>query len=294
MSIAMDTVCFQCHLRRNLETARKYGDEKTATAFAKELMRVYVDLPEEFSSPELGPAASRLLQQFYGLEPDRMRKEKEESNRFVMERLDKIRDRIQKAEDPLLSALRFAILGNYLDFAALQGKVSFDDLEQMLEQADGMELDEACYQQFRDDLEKGGNVLYLTDNAGEIGFDRLFAGQISKQYPQVQITFCVRGGPTHNDATREDAAAVQLPFPVIDNGNTVGGTVLHLLSDEAKQALDTANVVIAKGMGNTETMYGCGYNVYYAFLVKCERNVQFFEKPMMTPMFIRDPGKRGT
>ena len=87
---------------------------------------------------------------------------------------------------------------------------------------------------------------------------------------------------------------MQLPFPVIDNGNTVGGTVLHLLSDEAKQALDTANVVIAKGMGNTETMYGCGYNVYYAFLVKCERIVQFFEKPMMTPMFIRDPGKRGT
>ena len=292
MSIEMDTLCFQCHLRRNLETARKHGDEKTATAFAKELMRAYVELPEESSSPELGPTANRLLQKYYGLDPDRLRKEKEDSNRFVMERLEKIRSRIEGAADPLLSALRFAILGNYLDFAALQGKVSFDDLEQMLEQASSMELDEDCYRQFQEDLEKGGSVLYLTDNAGEIGFDRLFAEQISKRYPNVRIAFCVRGGPIHNDATREDAAAVQLPFPVIDNGNTVGGTVLRLLSDEAKRAMDAADVVIAKGMGNTETMYGCGYNVYYAFLVKCQRIVEFFEKPMMTPMFIRDPGKR--
>ena len=84
---------------------------------------------------------------------------------------------------------------------------------------------------------------------------------------------------------------MQLPFPVIDNGNTVGGTVLELLSAESRQAMDTADVIIAKGMGNTETLYGCGYNVYYAFLVKCERIVRFFDRPMMTPMFVRDPGK---
>jgi uncharacterized protein with ATP-grasp and redox domains len=47
-------------------------------------------------------------------------------------------------------------------------------------------------------------------------------------------------------------------------------------------------VILAKGMGNTESLYGCGYNVYYAFLVKCDRFIQFFEKPKLTPMFIRD------
>ena len=57
---------------------------------------------------------------------------------------------------------------------------------------------------------------------------------------------------------------------------------------EAKQALEQADVILAKGMGNTETMLGCGYNVYYAFLVKCPRFVQIFEKPMFTPMLIRD------
>ena len=152
-----------------------------------------------------------------------------------------------------------------------------------------MDLDKDTYRQFCRDLEQGKKVLLLTDNAGEIGFDRIFAQQIQKAYPHLQITFCVRGGPIQNDATREDALAMDLSFPVIDSGNAVGGTVLSTLSPEAKQAMEEADVVIAKGMGNTETMYGCGYNVYYAFLVKCERVLRYFDKPMMTPMFIRDP-----
>ena len=82
--------------------------------------------------------------------------------------------------------------------------------------------------------------------------------------------------------------AVGLTFPVIDNGNNIAGTVLPRLSEESRAALDAADVIIAKGMGNTETMFGCGYNVYYAFLVKCARFIQRFQKPLMTPMFIHD------
>ena len=105
----------------------------------------------------------------------------------------------------------------------------------------------------------------------------------------MDITFCVRGAPIHNDATAEDAAVVGIPFPVIENGNAVGGTVISLLSAEAKEALENADVIIAKGMGNTETMYPCGYNVYYLFLIKCQRMIEYFGKPKMTPMLIRDP-----
>ena len=87
MSIPMDAMCFQCHLRRNLDTARQFGDEKKATAFAKELMQLYLRLPEESSSPELGPWVNDLFKNHYGLEADRMRKEKESSNAFVLQRL---------------------------------------------------------------------------------------------------------------------------------------------------------------------------------------------------------------
>ena len=289
MSIPMDAACFQCHLGRYLATARKHGDEGKATAFAKELMRVYLESAEGCTSPELGPAVTELLQKHYGLEADRLRREKEESNRFVLERLDTVRREIREAEDPLYRALQVAVLGNYLDFSALQGKVSFQQLEEMLRSAQELDLDREAYESFRHDLQRGKRVLILTDNAGEIGFDRVLAEEMMSACPHLQITFCVRGGPAHNDATREDAAIMQLPFPVIDSGCCIGGTVLEKLSAEAKDAMDRADVIIAKGMGNTETLYGCGYPVYYAFLVKCDRVMRYFDRPMMTPMFIKDP-----
>lgn len=291
MSIPMDAACYQCHLHRNLETARQHGDEKIATAFAKDLMRLYLSLPEENSSPEMAPQVNALLKQYYNLDADRMRGEKEASNDFVMARLERIREMIATAADPVYGALQFAVLGNYLDFAALQGKVSFSQLEEMLQQALQLELDKACYRQMRGDLEKGSRVLILTDNAGEIAIDRLLAETLQKAYPHLQITFCVRGGPIQNDATREDAREVGISFPVIDSGVAIGGFPIHLLSEEARQALEDADVIIAKGMGNTETMYGCGYNVYYAFLVKCQRLSSYFDKPLMTPMLVHDSRK---
>jgi uncharacterized protein with ATP-grasp and redox domains len=61
-----------------------------------------------------------------------------------------------------------------------------------------------------------------------------------------------------------------------------------MLSEEAKQALETADVIIAKGQGNVETMLGCGYNVYYAFLIKCARFIDRFNKPKLTPMLMKE------
>ncbi len=288
MSIPMDSSCYQCHMRRNLETARQHGDEKTATAFAKDLMRLYLSLPETNSSPEMAPQVNALLKQYYNLDPDRLKEEKVTSNAFVMARLDKIRDMIASASDPVYGALQAAVLGNYLDFAALQGKVSFQQLDTMLEQALQLELDRDCYRKLCEDLQTGNKLLILTDNAGEIAIDRLLAETLQKAYPHLQITFCVRGGPIHNDATREDARDVGITFPVIDSGVAIAGTVIHMLGEEALHALQSADVVIAKGMGNTETLYGCGYNVYYAFLVKCARLSSYFDKPLMTPMLVHD------
>ena len=201
---------------------------------------------------------------------------------------DLIRQKVESAADPLFAGLQFAVLGNYLDFAALQGQVSFEKLEAMLDTAFTLDLDKEVYADFCRELEQGRKLLYLTDNAGEIGFDRIFAEAIAQRYPHVEITFCVRGGNIINDATRVDAAAVGMPFPVIDNGNRVAGTIMELISDECKAALDAADVIIAKGQANAETMLGCGYNVYYAFLVKCIRFQRTFNKPKLTPMLVAE------
>ncbi len=284
----MNTLCLQCHFCRTMETVSALGDEKTAQAFARELMQLYLDAPDHVTSPHFGPGVADLMVKYYGLSQDRYVQEKLDSNRFVIERMESIRRRVQAQPDPVYAGLQFAILGNYLDFSALGNSVSFEKLEEMLDSALDYSLDTACYGSLCADLEGAKSLLYLTDNAGEIGFDRIWAEEIQKKYPQLAITFCVRGGPALNDALREDALAVGIPFPVIDNGTRIGGTELDAISPEALTAFQSADVIIAKGMGNTETLLGCGYNVYYAFLVKCKLFEKTFQKPMLTPMLVKE------
>ena len=284
----MNTQCYLCYLQRNVELARTLGDEETATAFAKDVMALYLSAPEGVSAPWFGPAVNELLKKYYQIDDDRFRKEKEDSNQFVLERMEQIRSLAQAAPDPVYAALQYAILGNYIDFAALRGEVRFDTLEEMLIRARELPLDREIYQQFIADLKSGKNLLYLTDNAGEIGFDRILAEELKNRFPHINITFCVRGGPARNDAPREDAAAVGISFPVIDNGTAIAGTQLDLLGEDARRAFSSADVILSKGQGNTETLLGCGYNVYYAFLIKCPRFVQMFGKEKLTPMLIRE------
>lgn len=286
MSIAMDAACLQCSLRRNLETAQSLGSAEETMDFARDLMKLYLDGPKDVPSTWYTPKIALLLHERYGLEIDRFRQEKLDSNALVLSHMADIRRRVMDAENPVLTGLQFAILGNYLDFSALQGQVSFEAFTQMLDTAQDMQFDIRIFERFCRDLQAGEKLLYLTDNAGEIGFDRIFAETMVKTYPHLDITFCVRGGPTLNDATREDAETVGIPFRVIDNGNLIPGTQLDELGAEARQALHEADVILAKGMANVETMLGCGYNIYYAFLVKCQRFVNLFGKPLMTPMLV--------
>lgn len=284
----MNATCLHCHFSKNLETALSLGDEATAFRFAKDLMALYLQAPEGVGSPWFGPGVTELFQKYYGAGEDRYVQEKLDSNRFVMERFSDIQNLVARQEDPVFAGLQFSILGNYLDFSALGKAVSFEKLDEMMTKALQMDLDRDCYEKLCRDLGSGKKLLYLTDNAGEIAFDRIFAEEIARKYPHLEILFCVRGGPVLNDATREDAQAVGIPFPIIDSGNCIGGTELRCLGAEAKAAFDSADVILAKGMGNNETLYGCGYNVYYAFLVKCKFFEQRFQKPLMTPMLVSE------
>ena len=114
------------------------------------------------------------------------------------------------------------------------------------------------------------------------------AEQLQKKYPQLTITFCVRGMPAHNDATMEDYEFMKIPFPVMHNGSDIGGTDPKSVSPQTISALKNSDVVIAKGMGNTETLYGCGCNIYYALLMKCKRFQQVFQTPFMSATFVKE------
>ncbi len=287
----MNTQCYLCMLHRYVDIAKSLGDEDTATAFTRDLMALLANARTDVSAPWFVPACIDLLRKYYDIEDDPYRQEKEDSNRFVLNRIDKIQALAQEAEDPVYAGLQYAVLGNYIDFSALRGDVHFDLLDDMLASAKHLDLDKAVYLQFCEDLKTAKHLLYITDNAGEIGFDRVFAEILQAHFPQLTITFCVRGGNAQNDATREDAAAVGISFPIIDTGNTIAGTQLDALSPEAATAIASADVILSKGQGNAETLLGSGYNIYYAFLIKCARFIELFHKEKLTPMFIRETPK---
>ena len=286
----LDSQCILCLLKRHADTAAKLGSEEQVTAFTRDLMRILCDGPVEMSAPFYTPDIAKLFTEHFGLADDRFTEEKELSNRFCMERLDRISGMVRSADDPLYAGLQGAILGNYIDFSALQGEVSFEKLDEMLDLLHTIEVDRDVFDKLRADLETGKELLYLTDNAGEIVFDRVWLEVIRDLFPNLAITVCVRGGPAQNDATIADAEEIGMPFRVIDNGTCISGTVLEKASDELRTAIERADVVISKGQANVETLLdtGHGYNIYYAFLVKCKRFIDRFGKEKLTPMLVRE------
>lgn len=288
MSIPINSLCVECLLKKQIQAAQGLGDDETVLSFTKAAMQIILEGGPEDNSSVIGARINKLYAKFFGLSQDRFRAEKEASNRFIMERLETVRQRVRRSADPVLTALQYAILGNYIDFSALGKNVSFEALEQMLENPEKFAFAGTAYESFCRELTAAKTLLYLTDNAGELGFDWVLAEELTRRYPNLKITFCVRGYPVYNDATREDYAYMGIPFPVMDSGSDIGGTDLKNVSRQTRDAVKNADIVLAKGMGNTETLWGCGYNIYYAFLIKCKRFEQVFAEPHMTPMFIKE------
>ena len=163
-------------------------------------------------------------------------------------------------------------------------------MDTLLETAEDMPLDEAEYDNLCKELKFAEEMVLCTDNCGEIVADKLLVKQIKKLFPNVKITVIVRGSAVLNDATTEDAEQIGLcdVVKVIGNGTNIAGTVIDRLGTEAKAAFDSADVIIAKGQGNFETLHDCGFNVYYMFLCKCNLFSEMFKKPRLTPMFLND------
>ena len=128
---------------------------------------------------------------------------------------------------------------------------------------------------------------------GKIVLDKMFIEQLLKRFPHLRAGVMVRGGEVLNDATEEDAryAGIDQTARVISNGNSVAGTVYDMLSEEAKRALDSADVILSKGQGNYETLNGQGRHIFYAFLCKCELFTSRFDVPRLTGILIEENAK---
>ena len=239
--------------------------------------------------PSISTELKKFYCSFWGVPMEDFTRINKEYDQLMLDLEAELRSTIRYSEDPLKAALIYARTGNYIDFAALP-EVSKETALSLIKSENKDDLDEQEYRQFCQDMKKAENVVYITDNCGEIVLDKIAIQILKKIFPNIRITALVRGLPAGNDATMEDAEFCGLTdvVPVLGNGNDVGGTWLHGISTHARELLYNADVIIAKGQGNYETLHGCGLNIYYLFLCKCDWFQQLFHAKLLQGMFINE------
>lgn len=282
--------CCRCITERYTKIAEKHGGGDRGEAYVSEIKHAMDTAPKGVAMPYLSPVFAEITARYYGEDAADYEKGKRLSNDLMLRLLPELQAQVQTANDPLRTAFALAQIGNYIDFTALYGKVDFETLRGLLRDTDRYLPEKNEYRNFLTDLSCAKSLVYICDNAGEIVADRIAAEMLRAAFPALSLTFAVRGLPTVNDALREDALMAGLDRfgGIIDNGSAISGTEFAYLGQEMKTALHDADVIVAKGQGNFETMLGCGLNVYYSFLCKCRRFTDFFAVAPLTGMFVNE------
>ncbi len=282
------SMCISCILSKEEQSIRQFPDEEKKSEYMHLVLEVLYQYGRTESSPGITERLARLYRDFWGEDRD-YTAQKHQYNQLLLQMEKKLEQKIQNAREPLKECIKYVCAANYIDFSAVE-HVNEDTLEELLENAVGQTVPEEEYQIFRTDLENARTLVYLTDNCGEIVLDKLFIKQIKETFPGLNITAMVRGGDVINDATLEDAKEVGLTeiVPCMGNGNAAPGTIVGRLSEEARETLFHADVIISKGQGNFESLYGEKLNPYYLFLCKCELFVYRFQMEQYKSVFVRE------
>lgn len=214
---------------------------------------------------------------------------KKKYNDLVLSLEEAVRKRIEASKDPLAKALLYARAGNYIDFGAMN-QVEEETFLSLLDSVKLQEQEAAVIASFAEQCKNARSFLLIADNCGEIVLDKLFLEQLHKRFPELSIDVLVRGGEALNDATKEDAEYVGISkvARVISNGLPIAGTVYELLPDDAKEVMDRADVILAKGQGNYESLCKQGRHIFYSFLCKCELFTSRFCVPKLTGIFVEE------
>jgi len=158
-------------------------------------------------------------------------------------------------------AVRYAIMGNIIDLGA-KNNIGYGEIYAEMQSAPMQPIfgDMAA---FRNAVERARTILYLADNAGEIFFDRL----LIEQFISAKVTLAVRGTPIINGATRSDALAAGIDdiAEIIDNGSDAPGTILDDCNTEFRRRFEEADMVIAKGQGNFESLSDESREIFFLF-----------------------------
>lgn len=259
--------CIPCFIRQALDAARMTApDEKTVISAMKKVMAALSNFDLGLTPPEAGQLIHRIIRSEVN-DADPYLKLKELSTRRAIELSGRVRETITRSKDPFETAVRFSIAGNIMDFGM---KSAWDEAHIMssFEKAERQPINSREVAKLYNDVKKAKTVLVLGDNTGETVFDRL----LIETFPgKAKVVYAVKGSPVINDATKDDArrAGIDKVAEILSNGVDSPGTLLDKCSKEFLDAFNGADVVIAKGQGNFETLNDAARKIYFLLQVKC-------------------------
>lgn len=202
---------------------------------------------------------------------DIYRPAKEESNTLSLLYAKTLQKEIDCSESSLEAGLQVAAAGNIIDFGAKSN--GFIDFEKEFQALTTVPFARYDIEPFERALRYAATLLYICDNSGEIVFDMLFMKELQHTYPALQIVAAVRDKPIINDATMEDVKAVGLDGLVaaVSSGSVYPGTILSETTEEFRELFESADVILAKGQGNFETLLpSADERLFFLLRVKCE------------------------
>ena len=254
--------CIPCFFKQGLSAARIAGlapDEQKKVLI--EIAGILPDIPMEASPPEIALHVYKAIRKSSGVQ-DPFKRIKDKYISLALGLYPELKKIVDNSEDPLLSAIRVAIAGNIIDF----GVGSEFDVEETLKETMVAQFAVLDYELFKQALVKAKTILYIGDNAGETVFDRVLIEQM-----EGDVIFAVREEPVINDALIEDAerSGIGEVARIISSGSDAPGTILTRCNREFLTLFQNADLVIAKGQGNYETLSEVSREVYFLIKAKC-------------------------
>ena len=258
--------CIPCFVRQALDSVRLATDDKNVQEqVIRQTLSLACKMNLRDNPPAMAQKIHRIIRELTGVE-DPYLQIKNRFNKSALQMYPELKQRVESSADPFETAVRLAIAGNVIDLG-VKSELEESSIEKTIAQSLTAPLDMDVLEEFRSATARAKDILYLGDNAGEIVFDRL----LIEQLPCRNITFTIKASPIINDATIEDAIIAGLTdiVDVIDNGSDAPGTILDSCSETFRRRFDEADLVVAKGQGNYETLSDANKNIFFILKAKC-------------------------
>lgn len=283
----INAYCAACLLGKRLNDHPADADPKLIEAYQRRVRAIIEDNPHE-TSPEKDYEIYVAHDEIFGKSQD-FGPIKRHFNTLMLQLEPVMLKGAAGADDPLRRAIQYAMTGNFIDFAAMDS-VDENHLRKLIDGAADFPIDDGLLDDFRREILGAKRLVYILDNCGEIVMDKVLMRVMREINPALEITALVKGGPIVNDATIEDAEQVRLNeiAKIMDTGCPIAGVPEGRISDACRAAMNGADVLVSKGQANYETLCGCGLNLFYIFMCKCQLFMDRFNVPQFSGLIVRE------